>query len=66
MKRINECLLEWLRNFLTEIYQRVMIRGKVSLWSLIKAGVPAGSALRPLLFLVYLNDIVEQLNCQIE
>ena len=56
-------LLKWFEHYLSDRQQRVVINGKTS--SYLNAGVPQGSILGPLLFLVYINDIVSELNCNI-
>ena len=47
----------WFRSFLTNRRQRVQIRGSYCEWSPVISGVPQGSILGPIMFLIYVNDI---------
>ena len=56
-------LVDILSDFLSDRKQRVVLNGQKSTWENVKAGVPQGSILGPLLFLIYINELSGDLFC---
>ena len=54
---IREINLKWIKSYLDNRFQRTICNNKRSKLDQIKCGVPQGSILGPLFFLVYINDI---------
>ena len=52
-------LLKWIKNFLIGRQQKVILNGSSSQWIEVTSGVPQGSELGPLLFILYVNNITD-------
>ena len=62
---INEKLLEWIKNYLSGRLRKTICNIILSSTNNVVCGVPQGSILGPLLFLVYINDM-ENVLCNVK
>ena len=56
-------LLNFLKDYLQNRKQRVILNGTTLEWRSVSDGVPQGSVLGPLLYLVYINDLTDNISC---
>ena len=58
-------VINWIEKWLTHRRQRVTVDGEISNWKSVLNGVPQGSVLGPILFLIYVNYLEDDISSKI-
>ena len=62
---IGNDIINWIVEWLTHRRQRVIVGGEISNWNSVLSGVPQRSVLGPILFLIYINDLEDDISSKI-
>ena len=62
---IEDSITDWIEQWLTDRRQRVVVDGEISNWKSVLSGVPQGSVLGPILFLIYINDMDDSITSNV-
>ena len=62
---IGNDVINWIEKWLTHRRQTVIVDGEISNWKSVLTGVPQGSVLGPILFLIYINDLEEDISSKV-
>ena len=67
LRKMSICgnLLNWLKDYMSGRHQKGVLNGVESNVCYLDVGVPQGSILGPLFFLIYIDDIIEDMECNI-
>lgn len=61
---INNKTINWVRNFLTDRKQKVSVNGAESISHDVTSGIPQGSVLGHILFVIYINDMPDHVDSE--